>query len=96
MGKRKMSQAAIRNEIALLTIKKRNGLIQAIAAFAGMIVIIVLKIYLEGINFPWASGYVGSIAIWVIAIIAAAIAGMGTRSWRKAKDQIKRLSTQLK
>lgn len=95
MAKRKQSKSEMQRQIALLQIKKRNGLMRAIVAFVAMAVVIMIKLYFQGEGAEWANTSFANMGIFILAIVAAAVAGMGTRSWKKASDQVKELERKL-
>lgn len=95
MGKR-MSQKEIKNRISELRIEKRNGMMRAVVAFVGMAVLIAFYLSTQSQENGLANTQIGSLLLFVTAIVAAAIAGMGTRAWKKAKDEISRLEKKLK
>ena len=85
-----------REEIAQLEIKKRNGMMRAVAAFAGLAVLIAIKVNLAYQGVEWANTMIANGAIFILAVVAAAIAGMGTRTWNRARMQIQALQIKLK
>lgn len=95
MAKR-MSQKQIRNRITELKIIKRNGMMRAVAAFVGMAVLIAVYVTFQAQGAEWTRTSFASLGLFMLAIVAAAIAGMGTRRWRKAKDEIASLESKLK
>ena len=95
MAKR-MSQKEIRNRIAELKIIKRSGLLRAVAAFIGMAAIIAVYLTFQIQGAEWANSAFGSMAIFILAVVAAAIAGMGTRRWKLAKNEMDALQKKLK
>lgn len=84
-------------KIAQLELKKRNGLFICAAAFIGMAVVIALKLYFQyQVGAEWASTQWASMGLFIAALAAAGVAGWGTRSWRKAKDEIKAIQEKYK
>lgn len=75
--------------IAELEVKKRNGLLRAIASIAGFIVIAVL--YTAAIQASDAMG--GNLivrgAIYISAMVLACTCGYGARAWYRADNEIK-------
>ena len=86
----------LQNQIAQLEIKKRNGLMRAIAAFVGLAVIIFVKISLVNAGIEWANSNAANIVIFVLALVAAGIAGFGSRDWSRSRQKIQQLQAQKK
>ena len=95
MAKR-MSQKAIRNRIAELKIIKRSGMMRAVAAFVGMAALIAVFLTFRYQGAEWADSVFGSMVLFVLALVAAGIAGIGTRTWKRAKDEMEDLQRKLK
>ena len=95
MAKR-MSQKEIRNRIAELKIIKRSGLIRAVAAFVGMVVLIAVYLTFQYQGAEWANSTFGSMALFLLAIVAAGVAGLGTRRWKLARNEMLELQKKLK
>lgn len=95
MGKR-MSKKDVKRRISELKIAKRNGMMRAVAAFVGMAALIAFYVSMQVQGAGIANTDMGSLLLFVTAIVAAAIAGMGTRSWKRAKDEIAELEKKLK
>lgn len=84
-------------KIAQLEIKKRNGLFITAAAFVGVAVIIALKLFFQyQLGAEWASSMFASYGLFLIAIVGAGFAGWGTRTWRKARDEIRMIQGKYK
>lgn len=84
------------NQIAELKIKKRNGLMRAIVAFVGLAVCIFIKLSLTNMGFEWANSNVANMIIFVLALVAAGIAGFGSRDWMRSKQKIAQIRAQMK
>ena len=95
MAKR-MSQKDIRNRISELKIIKRSGLMRAVAAIVGMAVIIAVYLTFQAQGAEWANSTFGSMGLFILAIVAAGIAGLGTRRWKLAKNEMDELQKKLK
>ena len=95
MAKR-MSQKEIKNRISELRIIKRSGMMRAVAAFVGMVAIIAVYVSFQAQGAEWTTSTFASMGIFMLAVVAAAIAGMGTRRWKRAKDEIEALEKKLK
>ena len=95
MSKR-MSQREIRNRITELRIIKRSGMIRAVAAFVGMAAIIAVYLTFQYQGAAWANSMIGSMILFICALVAAGIAGLGTRRWKRSKDEIEELQKKLK
>ena len=91
-----MSQKEIRNRIAELRIIKRSGIMRAVAAFIGMAVIIAVYLTFQYQGAEWANSTVGSMILFVLAILAAGVAGLGTRRWKLARNEMEELQKKLK
>ena len=84
-------------KIAQLEIKKRNGLLVCVAAFVGVAVVIALKLFFQyQMGLEWANSQFASLGLFIIAVVGAGFAGWGTRSWRKARDEIRMLQDKYK
>lgn len=84
-GGNKKKNAQIR--VANLQIKKRNGILVAVAAFVGLAVVIALKLMLQG-NMEWLNSTFANMGMFILAIVCAGIAGWGTRTWNRARKEI--------
>lgn len=97
MARGTKKQAKAQAKIMQLEIKKRNGLLVAVTAFVCMIVIIALKLFFQyQMNAEWADTAFASMGLFITAIVAAGVAGWGTRSWRKARDEIRLIQSKYK
>lgn len=85
-GGNKRKNAQVR--IATLKVKKRNGLLVAAAAFIGLVAFISVKLMLMSYGFEWANSDFANMGIFILAMVAAGVAGWGTRSWNKARNEI--------
>ena len=90
MSKKKGKSA--QQQIAELQLKRRSGLIKVIAAVAGLTVLIIVKQNLTAAGVAWASGEVGSYAIFA----AAGFAGYGSRDWYQAGQKIEQLQSGMR
>lgn len=86
----------LENEIAQLEIKKRNGLMRGIAAFVGMFVLIALKTGFTVTGYEWANTQFANMGIFILALVAAGIAGLGMRDWQRSKQAIQAKEQQLR
>lgn len=84
-NKRKNAQV----KVAQLEIKKRNGLVVAVAVFVALAVIIGLKLSFEAQGVEWAATPFANLTLFVLAVVAAGVAGWGTRTWKRARDEIR-------
>ena len=96
MGSNSKKRAKLQQQIEELEIKKRNGLMRAIAAFVGLFVLIAIKTYFVSAGFEWANSTFANMGIFMLAIVAAGVAGMGTRAWKRSKDKITDLRSRVK
>lgn len=85
----------IQNRISELEIRKRNGMMRAIVAFVGLAVCIAVKLHFEYQGAEWANSMYASLALFILALVAAGVAGMGTRAWKKCRDEIRALEAKL-
>lgn len=91
----KKSQAQAR--IFQLENQKRKGLLVTAAAFAGVAAIIALKLFFQyQVEAAWANSDFASLALFLVAIVGAGVAGWGTRTWRKARDEIRAIEHKYK
>lgn len=90
--RRKEAQA----KIAQLTIRKRSGIVIAVASVAIMALLIAIKLNFQMQGAAWANTQWASMGIFICAIVAAGFAGYGTRTWKRSNDEIKRLQGKLK
>lgn len=88
-------QRRLENEIAQLKIKKRNGLMRAAAAFVAMVVIIALKTSFTTAGYEWANTQIANMGIFILALVAAGVVGIGTRDWNRAKKAIEAREQQM-
>ena len=83
-------------KVAQLELKKRNGVIVAVAAFVGLAVLIALKLGFEAQGAEWAASPIASLALFILAVVAAGVAGWGTRTWRRSRDEIRVIQSRSK
>ena len=95
MGRGNNKKKAVMNQIAQLEDKKRNGMLRAVIAFAGLAFLIWIKLTLQGQGVEWANSTFANLALFILAIVAAGVAGMGTRAWQKARTEIAQLQKKL-
>lgn len=95
MGRGNNKKKAIQAQIYQLQQQKKAGMARAVAAFVGLAALISLKLALQGQGFEWANSTFANMLLFVLAIVAAGVAGMGTRAWQKARTQISQLEKKL-
>lgn len=95
MAKR-MSQKDIKRQINELNIVKRSAMMRAVAAIVGMAALIAVFLTLQAQGFEFANSQFGNLFLFILAVVASGIAGMGTRKWKRAKDKITYLEKNLK
>ena len=78
----------LQNEIAQLTIKKRNGMMRAVGAFVAIFVLIALKTGFTTAGYEWANTQIANMGIFILALVAAGVVGIGTRDWNRARKAI--------
>lgn len=90
-GWKSKGQKGAEAKIAELEIRKRNGLLRAIAAVAGFIVIAAL--YTAGIQQSEAleGSMVIRAIIYISAMVFAGVCGYGARAWYRADQEIKEI-----
>lgn len=86
----------LQEEIVQLEIKKRNGMMRAAAAFVGMAVLIAIKVGFSLQGAQWANTEIANLVIFLLAIVAAGIAGIGTRDWSRARNELRAKQAKLK
>ncbi|MCI9129297.1 MAG: hypothetical protein HFJ65_03115 [Eggerthellaceae bacterium] len=74
-----------------LEIRKRAGMIQAIAAFVVMVVLILIKTTATTAGAEWANTMVANAFVFICALVAAGVAGYGTRKWNLARKELDQL-----
>lgn len=91
---RNKGRKGVETKIAELEIKKRNGLLRAIAAIAGFVLIAAL--YTKGIQI--SSALEGNMVIrgmiYITAMVLAGVCGYGARAWYRADKEITALRQQ--
>ncbi|WP_165061469.1 MULTISPECIES: hypothetical protein [unclassified Adlercreutzia] len=95
MSRNSKNKAKIKQQIYELKLKKRNGFMRCIAAIVGFAVLIVIKISLSSNGVEWASTTVANAIFFIMALVAAGFAGLGSRDWRHARDEILALNQKL-
>lgn len=96
MGRGGSKKKRVADQIAELEIQKRNGLMRAVVAFVGLAAVIACKVALTNGGVAWANTNFANIAIFVLALVAAGVAGFGSRDWMKARDRIRELQSKLR
>lgn len=89
-------QKKIRQEIAHLESQKKIGLLRAIASFLGLFILIALKTTFQMQGQEWANSMYVNLGLFILALVAAGVAGLGTRKWSLARKEISRLEKMLK
>lgn len=89
----KKSKGRRAQRIQELEMKKRSGLIQAIAAIVIMVVLIIIKTTFASAGTEWANSQIANMAIFACAIVAAGFAGYGSRRWNRARKELDALSS---
>ncbi len=96
MARMSNKKAKLQQQIAELDLKRRNGMMRCIAAIVGFAVLIVLKLSLSSNGAAWVDTTVANGIFFVMALVAAGIAGIGSRDWRRARMEIAALSQKLR
>ncbi len=76
-----------------LEVKKRSGLIQAVAAIVIMVVLIIFKTTFSAAGYEWANSQLANMIIFVCALVAAGFAGYGSRRWSRARKELSGLTS---
>lgn len=79
-----------------LEIKKRSGMLQAVAAFVIMVVLIFIKTTFSASGAEWANAFATNAIIFIAALVAAGFAGYGTQRWNRARKELDRLKAKRK
>lgn len=93
---RRISKKKAQAKIAQLEIKKRNGLMRCIAAIVCMVVLIAVKLSFTYAGAEWANSMVANGALFILALVAAGFAGIGSRDWTRARKEIEGLQQQMR
>lgn len=96
MSRGSNKQKKIRQEIAHLESQKKIGLLRAIASFLGLFILIALKTTFQMQGQEWANSMYVNLGLFILALVAAGVAGLGTRKWSLARKEISRLEKMLK
>lgn len=88
---RKGSKRNTQQRIAELEHKKRSGLIRCVASIVLFAIIIALKLSLQPV-FVWLNSTAANAAIFILALVAAGFAGIGSRDWTRARRELESLS----
>ncbi len=83
------AQKGVDTQIAELEIKKRNGLLRAIASIAGFILIAALYTAGIGASAELEGSLIVRALIYISALVLAGTCGYGTRAWYRADNEIK-------
>lgn len=94
-GKSK-GQRRIEQQIAELEMKKRSGLVRMVFAIVLFIALIVVKTNLVAAGVEWADSTFASGALFALAVVFAAVAGLGSRAWATSNRKIKDLRAQMR
>lgn len=82
--------------IQQLQVKKRAGLLQAVAALVIMVVLIFIKTTFTSMGAPWANTQIANMGIFICALVAAGFAGYGSRKWNLARKELDSLESHRK
>ncbi len=96
MGRGSKSQKKIQQEIAHLEAQKKIGMLRAVAAFLGLFILIALKTTFQMQGQEWANSMIVNMGLFILALVAAGVAGLGTRKWTLARKEIAQLEKKLK
>ena len=91
MGRSAKKQARIEQQIAELDLARHNGLMRCIASIVCFTVLIIVKLSLTTAGVEWANTVWANGALFVLALVAAGFAGIGSRDWRRAKTEMEGL-----
>ncbi|WP_251213028.1 hypothetical protein [Adlercreutzia murintestinalis] len=87
MGRTSTKKAKLQQQIDELELKKRNGMMRCIVAIVCFIVLIVLKLTLQGSGVEFVNTVQANGVFFVIALVAAGFAGIGSRDWARARRE---------
>lgn len=87
MARNSNKKAKLQQQIAESDLRRRNGMMRCIAAIVGFAVLIILKLSLSGSGVEWVDTMAANATFFVMALVAAGIAGIGSRDWKRAKDE---------
>jgi high-affinity Fe2+/Pb2+ permease len=95
MGKTNTKRIKLENKIYNYEKKAKKSLIIAVAAFVICAIFIALKLYFTGLGMEWASNDFANMTTFIVAVVAAAFAGIGARDWMRARNEIKALRAKI-
>lgn len=95
MGRGIKGKARLQQREGELELAKRNGMMRCIAAIICFTVLIIVKLSLVYSGVEWANSMAANAAIFILALVAAGFAGIGTRDWRRAKDELEGIRQKL-
>lgn len=94
-GKSK-GQRRIEQQIDELEIKKRSGLVRMVFAIVFFAALIVVKTGLASAGVAWANDSFVNAGFFILAVVFAAVAGLGSRAWSVSNRKIKDLRAQMR
>lgn len=94
-GKSK-GQRRIEQQIDELEIKKRSGLVRMVFAIVFFAALIVVKTGLVNAGVAWANDMYVNMVFFALAVVFAAVAGLGSRAWSVSSRKIKALRAQMR
>lgn len=95
MGLSKKKKSALIAEINKLQNTKRRGLLQSVIAFVGLALCIWVKLTFQAQGAAWAQSDFASMALFLLALVAAGFAGIGMRNWNRARMRINEIMKKL-
>ena len=75
--------------------KRRGGLIKLIVSIGGFVVLLIVRQYFASAGAEWVSNPIVSFSFFVLAVVAAAVAGLGGRDFARARARINQIYRQL-
>lgn len=96
MGRASKKRAKLQQQAADLELAKRNGMMRCIVAIICFTVLIIVKLSLTYSGVEWANSVQANGAIFILALVAAGFAGIGSRDWKRAKDQLAAVQQKLR
>lgn len=96
MARSSTKKAKLQQQLGELELKRRNGFMRCIAAIVGFAVLIVLKLTLSSSGAAWVDTTVANAVFFAMALVAAGIAGIGSRDWKRAKTEMEALQQRLR
>lgn len=79
-----------------LELKKRGGLVRVVVAVVIFVVVTVIKESCIAMGVALASHMVVNVAFYIMALVLAGVAGLGSRDYMRANTEIKGIQEKMK